>query len=100
MTKLGFENIKSSLDPISRVFNTMARGADLYRIEISDAKDINKENELYYKRKVLLKEIKEVENSKFMLDSTQREELKELNEQLNIVKSKLGEIHKINQFHW
>ncbi len=97
LMKIPFDYIESKLPGIAKGFDSWAKSINEINVYLSNASNLSTYDELINKQYQLLGKIKEVKDDKFMWDSDQQAELKELNSELNIVFNKLEEIGKLEK---
>ncbi|HAC70119.1 MAG TPA: hypothetical protein DCF41_00190 [Arcobacter skirrowii] len=92
--KLPFDYIESKIPKVTSLFNSWDKVVNELNVEISNASNLNSYDDLILKQYKLLGEISRVKKDKFMWDSDQKRQIKELNAELEIVFQKLENIRK------
>ncbi|OCL99516.1 hypothetical protein AAX29_00557 [Aliarcobacter thereius] len=92
--KLPFDYIESKIPKTTSLLNSWAKAMNELNVEISNASKLNSYDDLILKQYKLLGEIARVKKDKFMWDSDQKRQIKELNAELEIVFQKLENIRK------
>ncbi|GEM_PF-3215235 len=94
-----FNTVSDNLKPFASVIDQMNLGLSRVRAQMSEVKDLHKEEDLIYKRQLLIKERKVIQDDKFMWDSEQKRETTRINKELQLLSSKMAGIYtdKANQ---
>ncbi|OCL85746.1 hypothetical protein AAX26_01813 [Aliarcobacter thereius] len=94
LMKLPFAYIEEKIPTVTSLFERWAKTVNELNVKLSSASKLDNYDDLIMKQYKLLGEIARVKKDKFMWDSDQKRQIKELNAELEIVFQKLENIRK------